>query len=767
MRKTLLVSASILALSVSPSFAQSAKTAAVKAVKAGNTTQNTPAPAPENNVFKLGEITVSVVDPQTVVGSRNVVTQEEIQMFDDSDTLDSAIALLPGVELTKVGRKNETSVSIRGFEMRQITVMIDGVPTTLPYDAYPDLARVLTGDLSEIQVSKGLSSVLAGPNAMGGVINMVTKRPAKAIEGSLSVTAKFGDSGAYNGFRSNLNIGTNQGKYYVQAGASFDDISRWSVSDKYRPVMNSGTMFTQAGVTSVYPLINENGGFRNNSNSRDGKFNIKFGLTPNDTDEYAIAYNYQSGETGLPVYAGESLGLINIKKKPTDEQKSAFQLTRPFYRDYPYYDKQSLYTVTNTALGDTGYVKTRLFYDTYKNRMDAYADEQHRYPDTAGGYPSFYDDYALGGSFETGADLLPQNTTKAAFHYRRDNHRSRAYDSALKMNSPWTKDVDDTYSAALEDTWHATSKLDVILGVSYDWLEVRKAEEFDAADNRIADVHKQNDHTLNPMAALRYRYSDTGVVYAGAAQKSRFATQKSRYSTRTGNGTGIPNPYLKAEKAVNYEIGFSDTFAGRFSLDAAAFYSAIRDTNVETRVASDECANSGVSGTCYQTQNMGRSKVYGFELSSRSKITDSFDLGLAYTFMIKDLDSPTAKERDLKPINAPKHKLTMYGDWRVTEEFSVIPTIEAYSSRYSTIGGNNMVNGAVQTAGTSVGTGIGQVDGVKIGGFMTAGLKLRYAPSGNFEITAGVANIFDKNYELAEGYPEEGRNYFLTLTTKF
>ena len=64
------------------------------------------------------------------------------------------------------------------------------------------------------------------------------------------------------------------------------------------------------------------------------------------------------------------------------------------------------------------------------------------------------------------------------------------------------------------------------------------------------------------MAALRYRDSDTGVVYAGAAQKSRFATQKSRYSMRTGKKTGIPNPYLKAEKAVNYEIGFSDTFAG-------------------------------------------------------------------------------------------------------------------------------------------------------------------------------------------------------------
>lgn len=753
MRKALLLSASLIALCATPSFAQQAGARAPKA----QVKQENQAPARSNNVFKLGEISVSVVDQPTVVGSRNVVTAEDIATFDDSDTLDSAIALLPGVDISKVGRKNETSAGIRGFEMRQITVMIDGVPTTLPYDAYPDLARVLTGDLSEIQVSKGLSSVLNGPNAMGGVINMVTKRPTKRFEGSLSFTAKMGDTGAYNGFRSNLNMGTNQGKWYVQAGASFDDISRWSVSDKYTPVPNSGTMFTQAGQAMTFPLINENGGFRNNSNSRDGKFNIKLGLTPNDTDEYAIAYTYQSGETGLPVYAGSALGLRDTKGRPTDEEKFAFQLTRPFYRDYPYYDKQSIYTLTHTALGDTGYVKSRMFYDTYKNRMDMYQDEDYFYPDVAGGYPSFYDDYTLGASVEAGADLIPMNTTKIAFHYRRDNHKSRAYDSDLGFNSPWTESVDDTFSVALEDTFHVTSKLDVIVGASYDWLNVKKAEEFDAAEMSISNTHRQDDHTLNPMAAIRYRYSDTGTVYAGVAQKSRFATQKARYSTRTGNGTGIPNPYLKAEKAVNYEIGFSDTFADRFSIDAAAFYSSIRDTNVETRISDSQ----------YQTVNMGRSKIYGFELSSRSKITEDLDFGLAYTFMIKDLDSITAKERNLKPINAPKHKLTAFADWRVTEHFSVIPTVEAYSSRYSTIGGNNMVNGAVQTIGYSIGTGVNQIDGVKIGGFATAGLKLRYAPNKNFEIAAGVANIFDKNYELAEGYPEEGRNYYLTLTTKF
>ena len=78
-----------------------------------------------------------------------------------------------------------------------------------------------------------------------------------------------------------------------------------------------------------------------------------------------------------------------------------------------------------------------------------------------------------------------------------------------------------------------------------------------------------------------------------------------------------------------------------------------------------------------------------------------------------------------------------------------------------------MVNGTVRTHGSKIGTGIGYQDGTKIGGFATAGLKVKYQPFDALEISAGVDNIFDKNYQLAEGYPEEGRNYFLTLTTKF
>lgn len=750
MKKVLLFSASILALGVSPSFAQTAgsvsKAAAPQAVDQAEINQNS-----NNNIFRLGEIAVSVVDDTTQVGSRTTVTAEEISAYTDSNTLEKALNLLPSVTETQVGRRNEKSVSIRGFEMRQIAVMVDGVQSAMPYDYYPDLQTYTTGSLSEIQVSKGLSSVLAGPNTMGGIINMVTKRPEKKIEGNLSVTAKFGNSGAYNGILTSGNVGTNQGNWYLQAGATYNDINRWSVSDNYSPVQNTGDHFFQAGKDYHFPLVNENGGFRDGSSSQAEAANIKLGFTPNETDEYVIAYNYSNMEYDIPVYAGQSYTSM-AGSRPTDDEKLAYQLTKPFYRSYPYYKKQTIYSLTNTALGDTGYIKTRLFYDTFKNRMDSveFVDDTLSAMRNESGFPSLFNDYDFGGSVETGADLFKDNTTKIAFHYRKDVHRSKTLG-----DDDWSRVADDTYSVALENTWHANEKTDVIVGASYDWLRVATVKEEGINDYRV------NDDVFNPMAAVRYHYSDEGTVYAGVAQKSRFATQKSRFGERTGNGTGIPNPDLKAEKAVNYEIGVSDTI-GNVTFDAAAFYTDVRDTNLEVVVPSAECD----SGFCYQTQNFGKSRVYGLELASVIRMTDSFDLGLAYTYMEKELRSSIAKAEDLKPTNVPRHKLTVYGDWRVAEGLNIIPKVEAYSSRYSTLGGNNMVNGAVRTSGKP-GTGIDMRDGTKIGGFATAGLKVKYQPFDALEISAGVDNIFDKNYQLAEGYPEEGRNYFLTLTTKF
>ena len=85
----------------------------------------------------------------------------------------------------KSGSRNEEQVKVRGFDSRQVPVYFDGVPIYVPYDGNLDLARILTNNLGAVEVSKGYSSLLQGPNQMGGAINITTQKPTKPLEASL------------------------------------------------------------------------------------------------------------------------------------------------------------------------------------------------------------------------------------------------------------------------------------------------------------------------------------------------------------------------------------------------------------------------------------------------------------------------------------------------------------------------------------------------------------------------------------------------------
>ena len=67
--------------------------------------------------------------------------------------------------------------------------MVDGVRIYLPADNRLDFARFLTADIAEVQIQKGYASVLDGPGAMGGAINLVTRKPTKAFETEIPVFA--------------------------------------------------------------------------------------------------------------------------------------------------------------------------------------------------------------------------------------------------------------------------------------------------------------------------------------------------------------------------------------------------------------------------------------------------------------------------------------------------------------------------------------------------------------------------------------------------
>ena len=51
-------------------------------------------------------------------------------------------------------------IYIRGFDLRSVPVLIDGIPVYVPYDGYVDLSRFLYFDLAEVQIAKGYTSAV-------------------------------------------------------------------------------------------------------------------------------------------------------------------------------------------------------------------------------------------------------------------------------------------------------------------------------------------------------------------------------------------------------------------------------------------------------------------------------------------------------------------------------------------------------------------------------------------------------------------------------
>lgn len=111
------------------------------------------------------------------VGSAiTVITAEDLQKRQTS-VLTDVLREIPGVAVSRNGQVGGlTAVRIRGAESRHTKVLIDGVEVNDPSGNNDfDFANLLAGDVERIEVLRGPQSVLYGSNAIGGVINVITK----------------------------------------------------------------------------------------------------------------------------------------------------------------------------------------------------------------------------------------------------------------------------------------------------------------------------------------------------------------------------------------------------------------------------------------------------------------------------------------------------------------------------------------------------------------------------------------------------------------
>jgi iron complex outermembrane recepter protein len=646
--------------------------------------------ADDSKVFKLGEIQVTAPKDQDAGVVSETLDIEDIRKF-NRETVGSALNLLPGVTLSNNSR-NEQMISVRAYDPRQVPLFIDGIPVYVPYDGYVDFGRFTTSDLSAIQLSKGYSSVSFGPNTLGGAINLVSRKPTKAFEGD----ARIG-FGQQNTHEANFNVGTNQGTWYFQAGGGYRDSDGFRLSDDFKPTAT------------------ENGGERENSKYKDSKISLKFGITPNETDEYAISYYKQNGEKGNP-------------------PSTALAPTAVRYWDWPQWDKESLYFISKTALSQHEAIKVRLFVDEFDNTLRSYTNATYSVLRTSGNGSvnntgtSIYHDKTHGATIELESTRISNNTLRLFAHYKVDEHENP---NGIGVNQEAFKDT--FRSLSFEDAVKIGDKTIVTFGFAHHELSPDKVfklgQTYALPKNQTAD---------DPQIALSYQLSPTATLYTSAAQKTRLPTLKDRYSGRLG--TYVANPALGAERAHNYEIGYKgNPWAGAMA-QVALFQNEIddkiQDVILPTAPATQTSCSNGATNSC-QVRNVGEFRIRGIELSLDTPIGDYWEVGGNYTKM--DINN---RFDNTRLLYVPERKITLHATWKPLDSVRVIGFAENNSSRW--------------TSNT-----------FKVDSFTIMNLKAAWQPVKNLTAEVGVNNIADKNYFLDAGFPNPGRMWFTNLSYLF
>lgn len=109
--------------------------------------------------------------------SIDVITGAQLQQVSHG-TLASALNYIPGV-VTKRNAKDGYTVQMQGFDGDHVLVLVNSQPLIAPTGSSVDLDQVSVLNIERIEILRGAASVLYGSSAMGGVINVITRKAQK------------------------------------------------------------------------------------------------------------------------------------------------------------------------------------------------------------------------------------------------------------------------------------------------------------------------------------------------------------------------------------------------------------------------------------------------------------------------------------------------------------------------------------------------------------------------------------------------------------
>jgi len=231
------------------------------------------------DIFSLGEVVVSgKLDGIEAAETLHVITAEEIRKS-SARTLDEALVLLSDVNI-HVGNEGVPRVEIRGFRTRHVLLLLDGIPMNSSFDQQFDPSTIPVENIAMIKVTAGASSVLYGQGGLGGVINIITKKGRKGINGMAGVESGDGQPYLVKG-----SVSGGKGMFDFFASGSVFKRDHFPLASEFNA------------------SLEEAAGYRKNSDSSRENAFFNLGFTPNSDLTIALTGNWVEGGYGKPASA--------------------------------------------------------------------------------------------------------------------------------------------------------------------------------------------------------------------------------------------------------------------------------------------------------------------------------------------------------------------------------------------------------------------------------------------------------------------------------
>ena len=608
----------------------------------------------------------------TVVNARDIETKNASRLGDVLDQVPS-LYLRGGALGQSQGTIGTSGMSLRGVDQNKILILLDGQPIQDASSGKVNWRIPFVEDIARVEVVPGAFSSLYGSNAIGGVINIITKQPDKR-EFTAKIKKGWGDASGEDAsiyFRDKMDngLGFVGGLGYQNRDSYVNDfVVKTSACPPppapctpRTPVTGAQAITTREGVPAYlvgdlgatpWRTTNATAKLSYDLNARDKIF---AGINHEETKQRYSQFNtyLRDAASGAPV----SSGLLDINGQPVALSNYDF----PLFSFLPLHEAATRYF--------TGYDAT--VGNDYLLKIDL-AKITRAYSFTQASPAATWDSGAgsLSDTPNSGIDGTAQLTfpagyrqvlvTGLAIHRDSVNQQIHALsnwrdpDSRTVVNSGYNGNSTTT-SAFVQDEISVMDELKVYLGGRLDKWETRGDNFSVIAPIGSTNYPTRSASAFSPKASAVYNHSETVTLRMSFGKSFRAPANQDLYTSSTSRGrttTGDPN--LQPERGTTWEMG------GEFRLmENTRVTATYYDTRLSNLIYVKQILPDPAPPALKQSIriNAAKAKVRGIELGVAAKLAEGLELDANYAYidseMLENVSDPLSVGKRL--TDSPKN----------------------------------------------------------------------------------------------------------------